>query len=356
MGDRYRTGSLFAGIGGICMSFIEAGCEIKWANELDSKACETYRHNFKHTMIEEDINAIVNPRELGDVDIVTSGFPCQSFSVAGYRQGFDDEKGRGNLFFETARFLEALKPKAFLLENVKNLVGHDKGKTFSVIRNTITKELDYSFIPFVLNSKAYGNIPQTRERIYIVGFRGEGRYELGLNTDPAESLFLQDADAVACTRFFRIPQEIPLTATIHDILSSDRQDEKYYYQPGHRYYPKLSEKMTKRDTVYQWRRVYVRENKSNVCPTLTANMGTGGHNVPLILDKYGIRKLTPQECLGFQGFPETFLFPKNMANSHCYKQAGNSVVVPVVRRIAKAMVEALDAKYSPAETHDGTRS
>ncbi len=356
MSREYKTGSLFAGIGGICIAFMDAGCKISWANELDSKACETYRYNFEHTIIEKDINAISNPSDLGEIDIITSGFPCQAFSVAGYRQGFNDKKGRGNLFFETARFIEALKPKAFLLENVKNLVGHDKGKTFAVIQNTITKELNYSFIPFVMNSKDYGDIPQTRERIYIVGFRGEGEYELGLNTDPSESLFLQSSSKATCTRFFNIPKKIPLKATIHDVLSADRQDQKYYYQPDHRYYPKLSEHMTKRDTVYQWRRVYVRENKNNVCPTLTANMGTGGHNVPLILDSFGIRKLTPKECLGFQGFPDSFRFPEKMANSHCYKQAGNSVVVPVVRRIAEAMVKALDVKYSPVKTNEKTGS
>ena len=92
--------------------------------------------------------------------------------------------------------------------------------------------------------------------------------------------------------------------------------------------------MNSRDTIYQWRRIYVRENKSNVCPTLTANMGTGGHNVPLILDSYGIRKLTPKECLYFQGFPKDFKIPKNLANSHSYKQAGNSVVVPLIEQVA----------------------
>src|SRR5690625_2833577 len=101
--------------------------------------------------------------------------------------------------------------------------------------------------------------------------------------------------------------------------------------------------MTNRDTVYQWRRVYVRENKSNVCPTLTANMGTGGHNVPLILDRYkNIRKLTPDECLMLQGFPETFQFPEDMANSHKYKQAGNSVTVPVVQRIANNIIKVIE--------------
>jgi DNA (cytosine-5)-methyltransferase 1 len=93
--------------------------------------------------------------------------------------------------------------------------------------------------------------------------------------------------------------------------------------------------MISKNTIYQWRRVYVRENKSNVCPTLTANMGTGGHNVPLVLDQYGIRKLTPLECIKFQGFPEDFKFPISMANSHCYKQAGNSVVVPLIQIVSE---------------------
>ena len=100
--------------------------------------------------------------------------------------------------------------------------------------------------------------------------------------------------------------------------------------------------MTKKDTVYQWRRVYCRENKSNVCPTLTANMGTGGHNVPLILDNYGIRKLTPEECVGFQGFPDTFSFPDDISNASKYKQAGNSVSVPVIKRIAENMIKAME--------------
>ena len=100
--------------------------------------------------------------------------------------------------------------------------------------------------------------------------------------------------------------------------------------------------MKNQNTIYQWRRVYVQENKSNVCPTLTANMGTGGHNVPLIKDKWGVRKLTPEECVVFQGFPKRFIFPKDMAQSHRYKQAGNSVVFPVVERIAKNIIKALE--------------
>ena len=108
------------------------------------------------------------------------------------------------------------------------------------------------------------------------------------------------------------------------------------------FYDDLEKEITKKDTIYQWRRKYVRENKSNLCPTLTANMGTGGHNVPLVLTKYGIRKLTPKECFLFQGYPEDFELPENLAQSHLYKQAGNSVVVPVIRRLAKNIKKAIE--------------
>jgi len=169
MKEKYKVGSLFSGIGGICTAFKQADFEVSWANEFDKKACETYRENFKSIdLIEGDICKIKHPEKLGDVDVITSGFPCQAFSIAGYRKGFDDE--RGNLFFETARFIDRLKPKAFLLENVRNLTAHDNGNTFKVIEDVIRKKLNYSFIPFVLDSKDYGNIPQTRSRIYIVGF------------------------------------------------------------------------------------------------------------------------------------------------------------------------------------------
>jgi len=322
----YAVGSLFAGIGGICLGFKQSGCDISWANEYNNKACETYTLNFpNHKLYCKDVHEIKNPSDLDNVDIITSGFPCQAFSVAGYRKGFKDP--RGNLFFETARFIDSIKPKAFLLENVKNLNTHDRGNTIKVIKDVITKELGYSFVSFILNSKKVGNIPQTRERIYIVGFRDESS-ENGI-----------------CTRNFQIPEEINLTTTIRDLLDEEKQDDKYYYNKDHRYYLLLKESMKSNQTVYQWRRRYVRENKSNVCPTLTANMGTGGHNVPLIIDNFGIRKLTPKECTRFQGFPENFKFPQEMANSHCYKQVGNSVVVPVIKRIADEMTRVMNIKY-----------
>ena len=206
----------------------------------------------------------------------------------------------------------------FFLENVKNLVSHDNGNTFNVIANCLREE-GYYFRYQVLNSMDYGNVPQNRERIYMVGFKNKDY----------------------CDKFY-FPEPIPLTTTIQKITKpNEKKDTKYYYENS-KYYPMLKEAMINKDTVYQLRRIYVRENKKGVCPTLTANMGTGGHNVPLILDDYGIRKLTPRETLLLQGFPENYNIPQGMANSHIYKQAGNSVTVPVIERIANNIIKAME--------------
>ena len=182
------------------------------------------------------------------IDILCAGFPCQAFSIAGYQKGFEDE--RGNLFFDIEKIAKKHKPKVLFLENVKNLVSHDKGNTFKVIQNILENKLGYRVYTKVLNSMTYANIPQNRERIFIVAF---------------------DPNQVPNHNQFVFPSEIPLTKSIHDILEKGKQDEKYYYKKDHKYYPELEKTITKKDTVYQWRRVYVRENKSNVCPTLTAN-------------------------------------------------------------------------------------
>ena len=321
MSGKYNVASLFAGIGGICLGFKEAGANIAWANEIDKFACQTYRENFDGApyLDEGDIYEKSVPESV-KIDIVAAGFPCQAFSIAGYRKGFEDE--RGVLYTQVLRIIQETSPKAVFLENVKNLKTHDHGNTYKVIRESLEAE-DYEVDEVVLNTMKYGNIPQNRERIYVVGFK-------------------KRKDGTSAMKCFSFPDKIELTKTIHDIIDvTVKQDERLYYQPEHPYYSRLNETMVNNDTVYQWRRVYVRENQSNVCPTLTANMGTGGHNVPIIRDNYGIRKLTPEECLGFQGFPDSYHFPE-MTNSHKYKQAGNSVSVPVIRRIAEKMIEALD--------------
>ncbi len=314
------VGSLFAGVGGICLAFREAGFRVAWANEWDRHACRTYKANFPdHRLIEGDINGVC-PTDAGPVDVLSSGFPCQSFSIAGHRLGFDDEN-RGKLFFATARFVADLRPRAYLLENVKNLVSHDRGNTIRVMEKTL-RELGYSFIPFILDARKHGNIPQCRQRIFIVGFRDEE------NGGPL-------------TDQFRIPDPIPLTLTVSDCLSRAPVADKYFLPDGSYMHPHFARLALSRNTLYQWRRSYVRENRSSACPTLTANMGSGGHNVPFLLDDRGIRKLTPGECFRFQGFPHDFVLPSGTADCHLYKQAGNSVVVPVVRRIAEEIARVL---------------
>ena len=315
MTKNYSAISLFAGIGGICTGFKNAGVDIVYANDMDKNACITYRNNYDHLLQEAKIED-VNEKELPDADMVLFGFPCTSFSIAGRREGFEDEHS-GHLFFEALRIIRDKKPRVFFLENVKNLVSHDKGNTFKVITDSL-KEEGYYFRYQVLNSMEYGNVPQNRERIYMVGFKNKEE----------------------CDKFY-FPEPIPLTKTIHDITKPhEKKPEKYYYENS-KYYPMLKEAMVNKDTVYQLRRIYVRENKKGVCPTLTANMGTGGHNVPLIIDDFGIRKLTPKETLMLQGFPEDFKIPEKMADSHIYKQAGNSVTVTVIERIANNIVKVL---------------
>lgn len=315
---KYRTIDLFAGIGGIRLGFEKNGFVTIYANDFEPKCKDTYDLNFEETDLHiKDIKEVIK-NDLDSIpqfDLLLGGFPCQAFSVAGYREGFNDKKGRGNLFFEVAKIIEQRKPLGFLLENVKNLKGHDGGKTFRIISETLDA-LGYDIEHKVLNTMEYGNIPQNRERIYIVGFRKDTGY---INN-------------------FKFPNPKELNINIIDILE-DEVDEKYYYN-GKPLYEKLKDQIKNKNRVYQWRRQYVRENKSGVCPTLTANMGMGGHNVPIIKDKKGIRKLTPRECARLQGFPDSYKLP-NIADSHLYKQFGNSVSVPVIDAIAKRIIIAI---------------
>ncbi|MCK5708101.1 MAG: DNA (cytosine-5-)-methyltransferase [Candidatus Aureabacteria bacterium] len=327
--ETFTVGSLFSGVGGICLGFKQSGFDVLWANEKDKNACITYLENFPHTLYEGKIEHL-DAKQLSNVDVVTSGFPCQAFSIAGYRKGFKDH--RGHLFKETMRIIDKIKPKTILLENVKNLVSHDNGRTFQIMKEMV-KDHGYSFIPRVLNSMEYGNVPQNRERIYIVGFLDEEDF------DPENP-----SDKFICSYNFSHPKPVKLTKKVSDIVAGSVSKEFYYSTFMH--YNKLLEYDWDKETIGQWRRIYVRQNKKNVCPTLTANMGTGGHNVPIIKDSIDFRKLTPKECFSFQGFPKNFKLPANMANSHLYKQAGNSVTVPVIKKIAHNIKSALAKKYN----------
>lgn len=302
---------LFAGIGGIKIAFEQAGFNCVFSNDFDKDCKKTYDFNFaknnQHQLYLEDISLIAEDT-IPNGNILTAGFPCQPFSIAGYRQGFDDKKGRGNVFFDIIRIMKKKEPQVFLLENVKNLKTHDSGKTIKIIYQEL-KNLGYSLCDKVMNAMDYGNIPQNRERIYIVGFRNINHFNN-----------------------FQFPEKIPLTKKISDCLETEVA-EKYYYN-NKPLFERISGDINKKNTLYQWRRKYVRENKNSVCPTLTANMGMGGHNVPIILDEKGIRKLTPRECANFQGFPADYKLPQ-IADSALYKQFGNSVAISVVKRIAE---------------------
>lgn len=319
-----RCASFFAGVGGIDLGFENAKAfKVVYANEFDPYPVKTYELNSKIKIDCRDINE-VKSEEIPDFDVMLAGFPCQAFSVAGYRKGFDDEKGRGILFFELVRIIKAKQPKIVFLENVKNLVGHDNGNTFAVIVDELQKE-NYHVKYAVLNAMEYGNVPQNRERIYIVAFKDVEQY-----------------------KNFEFPLPVPLKKKLSDIIDFENQlDEKYYYTDG-KYkgdiYEQLVEAMDDENAIYQWRRKYVRKNKSGVVPTLTANQGEGGHNVCLIKTKHGIRKMTPHECFNTQGFPKSFKLPTDMSDARLYKQAGNSVCVSVIQRIAEKVAEACGLK------------
>lgn len=316
---RYRTIDLFAGIGGVRLGFERTGrFETVFANDFDKYCKITYQNNFRTPdILIKDLNE-VSFDEIPEFDFLLGGFPCQPFSVAGYRQGFDDRRGRGNLFFRIAEILEAKKPAGFLLENVKNLKTHDNGKTFNIIIDTLENKLGYFTKTGMLNTKDFGNTPQNRERVYIVGF---------LNKKHRDN--------------FDFPKSIALTKTINDLLDSN-VDKKYFYNDKP-LYKKLVKDVIKEGVIYQWRRKYVRENRNGVCPTLTANMGMGGHNVPIVKQGNVIRKLTPKECLRFQGYDDSFVLPLDkLADSRLYKQIGNSVSVSVIERIAKKIYEAME--------------
>lgn len=307
---------LFAGVGGFHFALSEHGAECLFASEINPASQITYKLNHEIQPFGDITLPDVKAQIPEDFDILCAGFPCQPFSVAGKQQGFDDV--RGTLFFDIADIVNRHKPKVVFLENVKNLLTHDKGNTFSVIKATL-ENLGYYVHYQVLNAQTYANVPQNRERVFVVALNQE---------------------TVRDPNVFSFPEKIRLRKTIQDCLVPTQVASKYYYTESSPYYGIFTEQIKNPNTLYQWRRKYVRENMSQVCPTLTANMGTGGHNVPIVIENYGIRKLTPLECFNFQGFPSNFKLP-NLADSKLYQQAGNSVTVPLVSRIAGNIIDKL---------------
>lgn len=298
--------SLFAGIGGLDTGFIENGYEVVWANDIDKYAAQTYQANYSSPIILGDLNEI-NLDEIPSADIVIGGFPCQPFSSMGELKGFEDT--RGTLFFRIVELIQnqierGHKPKALVLENVRNLKHHDKGKTFKVIKKTLM-DLGYKVYDQVLNSSDYG-VPQTRNRTFIVCFS---------NSETE----------------FSYPGKTELTLTLQDLLEHD-VDKKYF----------LSDR---------------------ILPTILSN-GTGGYKAkseidlkiarPLCAtmakmhracqDNYvtqngRVRRLTPRECARLQGFSDDFIIP--VSDTQAYKQFGNAVTANVSRAVALKVKEAL---------------
>lgn len=319
-----RILDLFAGTGAFSLAFhSSSNNKVKYitamANDYEKASGTIYKENFpQENFVLRDINTI-DVSSIPTHDIMCCGFPCQPFSIAGYKEGFKDE--RSNVFWKILEILKYHKPGIIILENVKNLTTHDNKNTYLTI-TTKLEELGYKLRAKVLDTSRITCVPQHRERIYIVGFLDEKHY----------SRFSMDFPDVEVDK-------------ISTLLEKTEIDEKYYYTDRFVVYNTIREGVTKdisENVLYQLRRQYVRENKSNLCPTMTANMGGGGHNVPILRDLTGIRKLTPRECFNLQGFPADYRLPETLSDSVLYKLAGNAISVPVVKIIVQRLTMTME--------------
>lgn len=356
----FTVGGLCSGVGGIELGFKQAKFSISWSNDMDEKAMRTYesligKNHYigqKSMRLEHIANKRKTSSQLSSVNVLVAGFPCQAFSVAGYRKGFEDE--RGNVFFKISDVISFLKrnrtaPQSLLLENVKNFRNHDNGNTYKEVKKKLNA-LGYSVYTKILNTSEFTNIPQNRERTFMVCFYNEKKWsKYQFDEFPKSSLKelsnkIKIAAKKDCPKTYHYHENSQKMRSLKQkpfdffLDSHETIDDKYFITNR---YPRLfricQEQIHSPDTIYQYRRVYMRENKKGHCPALTASMGTGGHNVPIVLvhkktDKY--RKLTPEECFRFQGFTNTKRLPENIANNQLYKQAGNSVTVPLIKKIA----------------------
>ncbi|MBW9201302.1 DNA cytosine methyltransferase [Bacteroidales bacterium SW299] len=295
---------LFAGIGGIRLGFESAGGHCVFSSEFDKDACKTYQANFGEYP-SGDITKI-EAKDIPDFDILLGGFPCQAFSIIGKKEGFENETC-GTLFFEIERILREKRPKAFMLENVKNLTAHDKGKTFKIIRKHL-EALGYNVYAKVLNALDYG-VPQKRERIIIVGF-------------------LDDV-------MFTFPDPIPVSQRkkLADILE-EKVDDKYYVKER----IKESRLMRLKDPNYPKPYISHENMAGSITPHPYSSCLRAGAsaNYILINDE---RRPTEREMLRLQGFPENFKIV--VSYGQMKHQTGNSVAVPVISAVAKQMIFSL---------------
>jgi DNA (cytosine-5)-methyltransferase 1 len=309
---RFTMIDLFAGIGGIRLAFQKHGGLSVFASEWDKFAVKTYKMNFGEEPVGDITQVPIG--QIPEHNILLGGFPCQPFSQAGLRKGFEDT--RGTLFFDIARILKERKPQAFLLENVKQLRGHNKGKTLETILRVLREDLNYTVDFEVLRAADFG-VPQNRERVYIVGFYNP----LGGKSIP-----------------FSFPDPTHKPTRVGDILEN-KVDEKYtisdrLYQ-GHL---RRKEEHKKKGNGFGFSLFNAESKYTN---TISARYYKDGSEI--LIDQgpeKNPRKLTPRECARLQGFPKDFVIP--VSDTQAYRQFGNSVSVPVVEAIAKNMIEAIE--------------
>ncbi len=324
----YRAIDLFAGIGGIRLGFTQAfGHKIKfvYSNDINKYACKTYEENFGKI----DCVDIFEKKEIPEHDILMGGFPCQPFSLAGEQKGFED-KTRGTLFFAIAKIIEAKKPQAFLLENVKNFRDHNQGKTWLTVKDVLEKDLGYTVYHTVLNAKYFG-VPQNRPRFYAVGFREK-------NTA------------------FEWPKEDGKLVKLSSILEHNVSDEEYYL--GQQYLNSLKKHRAKHEALGHGFGYRILDPEKDVANTIV--VGGMGRERNLIKNSSlpncwkpgddplkkknceGVRVLTQRECARLQGFPDSFKIP--VSRTQANKQFANSVAVPVIAAIAKNLLISLEDK------------
>ncbi|OZV13542.1 DNA (cytosine-5-)-methyltransferase [Tissierella sp. P1] len=318
---------LFAGIGGMRIAFQNLGGRCVFSSEWEKHAKITYQINFGEVPF-GDITKI-EEKNIPDHDVLVAGFPCQAFSIAGKRGGFEDT--RGTLFFDVARIIKEKKPRAFLLENVKGLINHNGGKTLNTILNTLREDLNYYVPePKVINAKNFG-VPQNRERIFIVGFR-------------------KDIDA----NNFVYPSPINKKTTIADIKEESVVSAKYYLST--QYLKTLIEHKKRHESKGNGFGYEILSDDGIANAIVVGGMGrernliidnrltdfTPVTHIKGEVNREGIRKMTPREWARLQGFPD--IFKIEVADTHAYKQFGNSVAIPAVQATAKEILKILEVE------------
>lgn len=326
--SKFTFVDLFAGIGGFRLAMQRSGGRCVFSSEWDKPAQETYFANFGEVPF-GDITQIANEKrvssEIPKHDILAGGFPCQAFSIAGFKGGFSDT--RGTLFFNLARVIEDHAPKAFFLENVKGLAGHDKGRTLSTILRTLEEDLGYHVRTQIVNAKNFG-VPQNRERVFIIGFKS----------------------AAAADRF-EFPKPLGQVTTIADIKEVDVVSTKYYLSD--RYLETLVRHRDRHASKGNGFGFDIKHDTDIASAIVVGGMGrernllvdkrlrdyTPKTNIKGPVNRQGIRKMTPREWARLQGFPDSFVIP--VSDAQAYKQFGNSVSVPAVEATVKRIVKAL---------------